>query len=76
MGEYQVVENWNPYGWLLMAGGFLFGVALGWFGVGGSYWMIGYGAMLAGLTILITNMMRALWRYGRRRKALFGRRSS
>ena len=70
------MENWNPYGWLLMAAGFSFGVALGWHGVGGWYWMIGYAAMLAGLTILLTNMLRALWRYGRRRKAVLDRRSS
>jgi hypothetical protein len=31
--------------------------------------------MLAGLTILLSNMMRALWRFGRRRMAHFGRRS-
>jgi len=70
------MEHWNPYGWLLMAAGFLFGVALGWYGVGGWYWMIGYCAMLTGLTILMTNMLRAIWRYGRKRRALFGRRSS
>ena len=69
------MENWNPYAWLLLAGGFLFGVVLGWFHVGGYYWLIGYGAMLAGLTILLTNMVRALWRFGRRRKALMDRRS-
>ena len=70
------MENWNPYAWLLLAGGFLFGVILGWFGVGGWFWLIGYGAMLTGLTILMTNMVRALWRFSRRRKALPGRQSS
>lgn len=70
------MENWNPFAWLIMAAGFLFGVVIGWFGVGGWYWMIGYCAMLTGLTILMTNMVRAIWRYGRRRKAVFDRRSS
>jgi hypothetical protein len=35
--------------------------------------MIGYALMLAGLTILMTNMVRALWRLGRRRKAILSR---
>jgi len=69
------MENWNPFAWLLLGVGFVFGVMLGWFGVGGYYWLIGYAAMLAGLTILLTNMMRALWRFGRRHMAHFGRRS-
>lgn len=65
------MEHWNPYGWLLLGGGFLFGVFVGWMGagVGGWLWMIGYGAMLAGLTILMTNMVRAIWRYGRKFKS-------
>ena len=63
------MEHWNPYGWLLLVGGFLLGVLVGWMGMGmgGWLWMIGYAAMLAGLTILATNMVRALWRYGRKR---------
>jgi hypothetical protein len=69
------MENWNPFGWLLLGAGFLFGVAIGWYGVGGSVWMIGYAAMLAGLTILITNMLRAMWRFGRKRKAILERLS-
>ncbi len=70
------MENWNPFGWLLLGGGFLFGVAIGWYGVAGSLWMIGYAAMLAGLTILLTNMVRAMWRFGRRRKAILERLST
>ncbi len=70
------MENWNPCAWLLLSGGFLFGVAIGWIGVSGSYWMIGYAAMLAGLAILMTNMVRAIWRFGRRRKSILERLSS
>ncbi len=69
------MQNWNPYGWMLLAGGFLYGMVIGWFGLGGSLWMIGYGAMLAGLTILITNMVRAIWRQGRKHKAILNRLS-
>ena len=69
------MENWNPYGWMLLAGGFLYGMVIGWFGLGGSLWMIGYAAMLAGLTILMTNMMRALGRLVRKRKTILGRLS-
>ena len=70
------MEHWNPFGWLLLGGGFLFGVAIGWYGVAGWLWMIGYAAMLAGLTILLTNMFRAMWRFGRKRKAILERLSS
>ena len=70
------MENWNSYGWLLLAGGFLFGVAIGWSGMGGSLWMIGYTAMLAGLTILMTNMVRTLWRLGRKHWTSLNRLSS
>ena len=69
------MENWNAYGWTLLAGGFVFGMVIGGLGLGGSLWLIGYTAMLAGLTILITNMMRALWRFGRRRKSILSRLS-
>ena len=67
------MEHWNPYGWMLLAGGFLYGMVIGGLGLGGSFWMIGYASMLAGLTILMTNMVRALWRLGRRRKAILSR---
>jgi hypothetical protein len=50
---------------MLLAGGFLYGMVIGGLGLGGSLWMIGYALMLAGLTILMTNMVRALWRLGR-----------
>ncbi len=69
------MEHWNRFGWMLLAGGFLYGMVIGWFGLGGSLWMIGYAAMLAGLTILMTNMMRALWRLVRKRKTILGRLS-
>ena len=70
------MENWNPYGWTLLAGGFLFATVIGWLGLGGSFWMIGYAAMLAGLTILMTNMLRAIWRQIGKRKAILSRLSS
>ncbi len=69
------MEHWNPYGWMLLASGFLFGTVIGWLGLGGSFWMIGYCAMLAGLTILITNLIRAIWRQIAKRKAIFSRLS-
>ena len=69
------MEHWNAYGWMLLAGGFLFGMVIGWFGLGGSFWMIGYGLMLAGLTILMTNLIRAVWRQICKRKAILSRLS-
>jgi len=54
------MENWNPFGWLLLAGGFLFGVFVGGPQSGGSLWLVPYGVMLAGLTILTTNMIRTI----------------
>ena len=61
------MENWNPFGWLLLVGGFLFGVIVGGLQAGDKLWLISYTAMLAGLTILLTNMIRTLWRYIRSR---------
>ena len=72
------MEHWNPFGWLLLGGGFLYGVVISWMGmgIGGWPWMIGYAATLAGLTILTTNMVRAIWRYGRKRKSNLNHLSS
>lgn len=67
------MENWNPVGWLFLVGGFLFGVAVGWLQVGGSLWLGSYAAMLAGLTILLTNLIRILWRASRRRRLISNR---
>ncbi len=64
------MENWNPFGWLLLVGGFLFGVIVGWLQVGDSLWLVSYGVMLAGLTILLTNMIRTLWRLIRNRSVI------
>ena len=70
------METWNPYGWMLLAGGFVCGMVIGGLGLGGWFWLLGYGLMLAGLTILMTNMVRALWRLGRRHKAILSRLTS
>ncbi len=51
-------------------GGFLFGVIVGWLQVGDSLWLVSYGVMLAGLTILLTNMIRILWRLIRSRSVI------
>ena len=67
------MENWNPLGWLLLAGGFLFGAIVGGPQVGDKLWLISYTAMLAGLTILLTNLIRTLWQLIRSRKAICGR---
>ncbi|MFQ5468639.1 MAG: hypothetical protein ACE5DS_10975 [Kiloniellaceae bacterium] len=62
------MEHWNPWGWLLLAGGFAAGVLVAMFQAGQLMWLAAYGAMLAGLTILVTNMLRAFWRYCRKPK--------
>jgi hypothetical protein len=67
------MENWNPIGWLLLVGGFLFGVIVGWLHVGDRIWLGSYAAMLAGLTILLTNLIRTLWRASRRRRLISSR---
>ncbi len=67
------MENWNPFGWLLLVGGFLFGVIVGGLQAGDKLWLISYTAMLAGLTILLTNMIRTLWQFVRSRKLIRGR---
>ena len=61
-GEGRNIENWNPVGWVLLIGGFLFGVVFGWLQVGDNLWLASYAAMLAGLTILLSNLIRTLWR--------------
>lgn len=68
------MENWNPFGWLLLVGGFLIGVWLGGPQSGGSMWLIPYGVMLTGLTILTTNMIRIFWRASRKRMFTVRRR--
>ena len=69
------MENWNPYGWMLLTGGFLIGIVIGLLGLGGSSWMIGYVMMLAGLTILFSNMIRAIWRQIGKRKSVVNRQT-
>ena len=56
------MENWKPIGWVLLVGGVLFGVVFGWLQVGDGLWLGSYAAMLAGLTILLTNLIRTVWR--------------
>ena len=41
--------------------------------LGGGLWLVPYGVMLAGLTILVTNMIRTLWRASRRRNIIRNR---
>ncbi len=65
------MENWNP--WLLLVGGFLFGVIVGGPQAGDKLWLISYTAMLAGLTILLTNLIRTLWQFVRSRKLIRSR---
>ncbi len=67
------MQNWNPIGWLHLVGGFLFGVIVGWLQVGDRLWLASYAAMLAGLTILLTNLTRTLWRTKRKRKLINSR---
>lgn len=67
------MENWNPIGWSLLIGGFLFGVIVGWAQVGDRFWLVSYTTMLAGLVILVTNLVRALWRLVRSRNVIRGR---
>ncbi len=64
------MENWNPVGWLLLAGGFLFGVIIGWLQVADRLWLVTYTLVLAGLGILVTNMCRTLWRSIRNRRVI------
>ena len=61
------MENWNPFGWLLLVAGFVLGALVGGPQSGGSLWLIPYGVMLAGLAILTMNMFRTLWRARQRR---------
>ena len=63
----KAMENWNPYAWLCLLAGFLAGLASGWLGHNYELLLISYVAILTGLAILTTNMLRALWRYSRRR---------
>lgn len=67
------MENWNPFGWLLLVGGFLFGIVVGGTRVGAGFWLVSYAALLAGLAILTTNMLRSLWRSVRGRRVLRAR---
>jgi hypothetical protein len=50
------MEHWNPTGWSLLFGGFLFGMIAGWMHAGETLSLVPYATILAGLTILVTNM--------------------
>ena len=57
----------------LLAGALIIGVIVGWIQVGDGLWLGSYAAMLAGLTILLTNLIRTLWRASRRRRLINSR---
>lgn len=57
--------NWNPIGWSLLIGGFIFGVLLGFFRIWDTYWLGSFGAIFAGLSILVTNLLLAIWHFCR-----------
>jgi len=67
------METWNPIGWSLLIGGFMFGVIVGWAQVGDRFWLVSYTTMLAGLAILVTNIIRAFWRFIHSRNVIRGR---
>jgi len=67
------MEHWNPTGWSLLFGGFLFGMIAGWMHAGQTLSLVPYATILAGLTILVTNMLRTLWRFIRGRNVIRGR---
>ena len=56
------MENWNPVGWTFLIGGFLIGVVFGWLEVGNKLWLVSYATILSGLAILVSNLIRTLWR--------------
>ena len=62
MGEGRGMENWNPVGWTFLIGGFLIGVVFGWLEVGNKLWLVSYATILSGLAILVSNLIRTLWR--------------
>ena len=64
------MDNWNTIGWSLLAGGFLFGVLVGALKVSEQLWLVSFAVILAGLIILVTNMVRTAWRALRRRKLI------
>lgn len=62
MGGERNMEGWNPFGWLLLSAGFILGMIVGGPQAEHSLWLIPYATMLAGITILSTNLIRTLWR--------------
>jgi hypothetical protein len=67
------MQNWNRVGWLLLVGGSVFSVIVRWLQVGDRLWLGSSAAMLAGLTILLTNLTRTFWGANRRRKVINSR---
>ncbi len=67
------MEHWNLIGWTLLIGGFLFGMIAGWMQAGEALSFMPSAAILAGLTILVTNMFRTLWRLVRSRRVIHQR---
>ena len=67
------MKHLNLVGWTLLIGGFLFGMIAGWMQAGEALSFMPNAAILAGLTILVTNMFRTLWRFIRSRYVIHHR---
>ncbi len=67
------MAHWNLIGWAPLIGGFLFGMIAGWMQAGEAVSFMPNAAILAGLTVLGTNMFRPLWRFIRSRHVIHHR---
>ena len=60
------MESWNPFAWLLLISGFVIAYHFG-AQIGDRAWFVSYATNLAGLSILLTNLSRDVWRFIRGR---------